>query len=310
MYRLFSAIAFAALAAGVVWFGAGAPAGAENAIDTRLSGFSELTIRLTDARIEAPASVPAGRTLLIEENTSDEAGHAFILRVPDDVPESAVSEALAGASVAEEAPEWFWRADFLGNGDRAAIDRPAYALVDLQPGTYIVGDPYRPATEYARFEVNGATGSAGQLETAFEPDVAAEIFEMGFAIPDHIQAGSQLWEVRNTGAMLHEIAIFPVPAGATADQVEAAISAELEAEFGGDPAKARAAIDALGADWVGWSSELVAGVGVLSPQRSSLALFDLEPGTYGAVCFIPDPNSMTPHVMSGMADVFTVADNA
>ena len=46
--------------------------------------------------------------------------------------------------------------------------------------------------------------------------------------------------------MLQEIAIFPVPEGATAEQIETAIGGELAVEFGGDPDAARATVDALG----------------------------------------------------------------
>ncbi len=288
-----------------VWTSVAANSAGMLALDPRLAGYPELTIRLTEDGIEAPASAPAGRTLLVEHNDENYPGHAFVLRIPDDVLDSAILEALAGPAVAEETPEWFWRAEFLGNGDRALPGRPAVALVDLIPGRYLVGDPFRPSDQFARFEV---TAPASTADAASDPDadVIAELFEMGFALPDGVPAGRKVWEIRNTGAMLHEVAIFPVPTGATAEQVTAAVSAELEVEFGGDPARARATIDALGPDWKNWSADLVAGVGVLSPQRSSWTQFDLEPGTYGAVCFVPEPISMTPHLMMGMTDVFRV----
>lgn len=289
-----------------VWTSVAANSAGMLALDPRLTGYPELTIRLTEDGIEAPASAPAGRTLLVEHNDENYPGHAFVLRIPDDVLDSAILEALAGPAVAEETPEWFWRAEFLGNGDRALPGRPAVALVDLIPGRYLVGDPFRPTDQFARFEV---TAPASTADAASDPDadVIAELFEMGFALPDDVPAGRKVWEIRNTGAMLHEIAIFPVPAGATTEQVTAAVSAELEVEFGGDPARARATIDALGPDWKNWSADLIAGVGVLSSQRSSWTQFDLEPGTYGAVCFVPEPTSMTPHLMLGMTDVFQVA---
>lgn len=295
-----------AIAVGTIGGLARAESGAGVDLDPRLADYPELTIRLTDERIEAPAEVPAGLTVLIEEQASDGPGHAFVFRIPDDVSDAEISEALQGPSVAEDAPEWFWRSTFLGNGDRAALDRPAIALVDLQPGRYIAGDPYRPASQYARFDVTGDAPATPAATDNLTADVTAELFEMGFTMPEEIAAGRQLWEVSNSGAMLHEIAIFPVPSGATAEQVQAAISAELEAEFGGDPATARATIDALGPAWVDWSSNLVAGVGVLSPQGVTLAQIDLEPGIYGAICYIPEPNSMIPHVMLGMTDVFIV----
>jgi hypothetical protein len=281
---------------------AGEPA-AMPQIDARLQGYPTVTVRLTDDAILAPEEVSAGPTVLIVENEEEGPGHAFVFRVPDEVSDAELASTLSSGTVVEETPDWFWTADFLGNADRATTEQPGVALVGIEPGRYVVGDPYRPVTEFAQFSVPAPGLAATDLP---EPDLSIELFEMGFSLPDQLEGGPQLWQVTNTGGMLHEIAIFPVPASATPEQVQEAVSAELAAEFGGDPAETRATIDALGQEWVGWSSDLVAGVGVLSPQAATLAQFDLEPGTYGAVCFIPEPNSEMAHLMLGMADVFEV----
>jgi hypothetical protein len=294
------------IAAGVIGSVSGAQPRSLTTLDERLAGYPELTVRLTDERIEAPATVDTGMTLLVQENLTEHPGHSFVMRIPDDVTEGVVSEALGGESLVEVTPEWFWRSEFLGNGDRAALDRPAIALVDLKPGRYVVGDPYRAPSEFAQFDVVEPSAEAQQAPELPEPDITAELFEMGFHLPENVPAGPQLWEVKNTGAMLHEIAIFPVPAGATPADVEAAATAELQAEMSGDLTKARPAIDAMGGEWVGWTADLIAGVGVISPQRVSLAQIDLEPGTYGAVCYLPVPDTEQAHLMLGMTEVFTV----
>lgn len=299
------------IAAGVIGSASGAEPNTLPALDARLANYPELTIRLTEERVEAPESVAAGITLLVEENLTKHPGHAFVMRVPDAVSEADLTAALAGKSLVEEIPEWFWQSDFLGNGDRAALDRPAFSLVDLEPGRYVAGDPYRAASEYARFEVTETSDQALESPSLPEADLTAELFEMGFELPESVPAGPRLWEVTNSGAMLHEIAIMPVPAGATKADVEAAVSAELEAEMSGDITKARATINDLGLEWVRWTGTPIVGVGVLSPQRVSLAQFDLEPGTYAAVCYIPEPTSGMAHLMMGMTEVFTVeADDA
>ena len=272
-------------------------------IDARLQGFPTATVRLTDDAILAPAAIAAGPTVMIVENEEEGPGHAFVFRVPDEITDAELARSLSGGTIIESTPDWFWTAGFLGNADRATTERPSVALVGMEPGRYVVGDPYRPTTEFARFNVPGPALGEVKLPDA---DLSVELFEMNFSLPEELEGGSQLWEVQNTGAMLHEMAIFPVPESATPEQVQEAISAELAVEFGGDAAEARATIDALGADWVGWSSDLVAGVGVLSPQAATLAQIDLESGTYGAVCYIPEPNSGMPHLMLGMTKVFEV----
>jgi hypothetical protein len=274
-------------------------------LDPRLADYPVFRIRLSADRIETPALAAAGPTVLVEEQLESGVGHAFVLRIPDEVNEAAVAAALAEPPAAEVVPDWFWQAEFVGNGDRAVAGQPAVALVDLKPGRYLVGDPYRVKAEYARFTVSADLAAPADREEP-EAEVVADLFEMGFRLPDTVAAGRQLWRVTNAGALPHEIAIFPVPVGATPEQIETAIGAELAVEFGGDPAAARATIDALGADWRGWSSRLVAGVGALGPQRWSLAQVDLSPGVYGAVCFIPLEGDGTPHVMLGMTEVLTV----
>lgn len=300
MNRRFVAVLAPLLAATVLGTASGAAFNAPEARDARLAEFPEVAFQLTADGITAPARVSAGYTILVEENQLAAPGHAFVLRVPDDVSEAELSETLAGEALVSEVPEWFWRAEFMGNGDNAAPDGSAVALAHLEPGRYIVGDPYSPPAEFARFEVTGSTPAVE--EAPLVADVQAEMFEMGFTLPETIPAGPQLWEFRNAGAMLHEIAIFPVPADATRADIATAVSAEM----GGDADAARATIDALGAEWVGWSTSPEAGVSVLSPQRASWAQIDLKPGVYGAVCFVPEPNSGKAHLMMGMTAVFTV----
>ena len=272
-------------------------------VDARLQGYPTITVRLTDDAIVAPDQVTAGPTVLIVENEEEDPGHAFVMRIPEVVTDVELASSLAAGTVAENTPDWFWTADFLGNADRATTEQPAIALVDIEPGRYVVGDPFRPVTQFAQFTVPAPALAATNLPV---PDLSIDLFEMGFSVPDRVEAGPKLWQVRNTGGMLHEMAIFPIPAGATPQQVQDAVSAELQAEFGGDPGEARFAIDALGGEWVGWSSDLMAGVGVLSPQATTLTQVNLEPGTYGAVCFVPVQNSGVPHLMMGMTKVFEV----
>jgi hypothetical protein len=51
----------------------------------------------------------------------------------------------------------------------------------------------------------------------------------------------------------------------------------------------------------------VDGLEALSTGMTAWLPLHLEPGTYVAVCFIPDKDSGMPHALEGMAKVFTVA---
>lgn len=264
----------------------------EGALDARLAGYPDVLIRITDMDIEAPETAPAGRVLLIQRNDSQTDAHFFILRVPDEVTEAQVAADLATEAI----PDWFYQSRFVGNPDRAAPGGgQVYGLVDLSPGRYLVMDPLSLG-KFDRFDVGGQTTDPVEATTDPADDVVVELFEMGFTMPDTVESGRQLWRIDNGGAAIHEIALMPIPAGATSeDALEA-----LGALYDGQPIP-----QDLGATWADWEFSLVNGVGVTSPGVSAWAQFDLEPGRYVALCFIPGANDV-PHLMNGMAQTLTV----
>lgn len=232
-----------------------------------------------------------------------------------------------GTRAADATPEWFYRGTFVGNPDRAAPNGgQTFALVDFTSGRYLVMDPLDPA-KFARFEVSEAIIIAPPVSSSISgfalasdafgprlivppvirsamtpaqdpvPDVVATMFEMDVAMPETVAAGRQIWQISNAGALYHELAVLPVPAGATKEQV----GTVFDAMFQGQP---------LPADffptWITWQPDLVNGAGVMSPRAAIWAQVDLEPGTYAAVCFAPTAN--VPHLMMGMIKLFTVSD--
>jgi hypothetical protein len=48
------------------------------------------------------------------------------------------------------------------------------------------------------------------------------------------------------------------------------------------------------------------GVGILSAGDTAWAVPDLQPGTYPALCYVPDQGSGAPHAMMDLVQVFTV----
>lgn len=99
----------------------------------------------------------------------------------------------------------------------------------------------------------------------------------------------------NTGASFHEIALAPVPAGATVEEAVVALGATLTgASTAGQ----------LGPVWDDWEYELTNGVGVVSAGGTVWAQFDIAPGTYAVVCFAPGAKG--PHLMAGMIQLVTV----
>jgi hypothetical protein len=96
---------------------------------------------------------------------------------------------------------------------------------------------------------------------------------MAFDLPRGVPSGRTIWRVGN--------------AGATVERVQTVLDAALRAERAGGVFEEQTAPPALGPAWAGWPPHLVAGIGVLSPQRAVAAQIDFAPGTHAAVCFIP-----------------------
>jgi hypothetical protein len=159
--------------------------------------------------------------------------------------------------------------------------------------------------------VEGAVATPQAGVEAPTGDVTIEMGDFVFSgIPETVAPGSKVWEVTNVGAQLHEVVIYQLAMGVTREQVEAmmgigaggaAASPMAEGEMEHDDAAAEASPSAAGVPF-----NAVAGMAPMSSGMSGWMQFDLSPGEYFAICFVPDIESGAPHFMLGMVTFFTV----
>jgi hypothetical protein len=109
-----------------------------------------------------------------------------------------------------------------------------------------------------------------------------KLMEYEFDFDEPVTAGRTSFVATNAGAQAHFMLLVRLADGVTLEDA-------LKSEEG-------KGIEAQ------WSSSIVAAGGA---DEEALTV-DLEPGTYGMACFIPDPDG-TPHAMKGMARQFTVS---
>jgi hypothetical protein len=248
-------------------------------------GLPEVTIEVDDAGFTLPDDVSAGRTLLTVRNTGNMPLHFFAARVPDAVTD----DQLASDMQADGEPAWFdmTTLTFLGTPDWPPIGGQAQGIVDLSAGRWILVDPL------AGRDVAILVVGEGDETNAPEPvaDVAIGMTEMAFSGLDApIAAGTQIWKITNSGALEHELALQPVTAGTTNDDVIAMISSMLM----GTPTPEVFAP--------------IGGQGISSKGVTSWQQFDLAAGTYAAICMSPMPGAdFEPHALEGMVQVFTTA---
>lgn len=221
----------------------------------------------------------------------------------DDVEVAPAGE--IGASPAAEGeemggpPSFYFTSTFAG-GVAAMAGASAQVVLDLPPGEWVAwsGDPEGQQAPVI-FEVTG------EMPTDLpEPEADAAIVMGEYVIEiteGELTAGSQIVRVDNIGAQPHFIVWFRGPDGFTEEQVQVVLDEEMEAEMTGTPA----AFSDLNPEE---DFEFITFTGTQSIGTSQWITVDLEPGTYGLVCFFPDMADGLPHAYKGMYTVVEVGE--
>jgi hypothetical protein len=126
-------------------------------------------------------------------------------------------------------------------------------------------------------------------------DSQIRMVEYAFVVPPTLPAGPQVLEIANLGQEPHFFTLARVPEGTTAEEGLAAISTR----FGGPAATATGEL----------SAEDLTIAFVMGTQSAGVTAWytaDLTPGSYLAVCFVPDPVQGIPHAMYGMTQIIEV----
>jgi hypothetical protein len=266
--------------------------------------YPELHIRITDTGFEVQPEIEAGRYVAVVENAITDPSHgasylgdagADLMRLPEGVTLKQVRESLADlpdeGPGTIEMPEWVNDAVWAG-GPIAAFEGTARTIVDLTPGTWVVLATNLGGAQSPQPLMVTGTSSTTPIDMApVKADVPVKLQDFAFVgLPERVEQGSQIWELTNVSDQPHMMAVSKLPAGTTQEAVSALI------------AQASPAPEGLSFE----DFSPAPGVGYLSAGQTAWAVLDLEPGSYVALCFVPDRETGMPHVLMGMAMVFTV----
>jgi hypothetical protein len=237
-----------------------------------------------DYSYEAPDRLPSGWVTIRMSNHGPEPHHGQLLRLNDGVTFQAFSQAL------QQEGEAALRLTSLVGGP-AVIDphRTDEVTVDLKPGSYMIAC-FVPSPDgvahIAKGMIKSVEVTASEPSTAKPPATQGSFTmrDFSFEMPDRLVAGRASYEVTNAGPQPHELVVVKLGEGKTVPDV----MAWYRAPSGPPP------------------FEAVGGINGLSAGQSGYMTLDLQPGSYAAICVIPDPASGLAHLHLGMVKAFTV----
>jgi len=178
----------------------------------------------------------------------------------------------------------------VGGAGAIAADGTSAAIIDLKEGQHFLLCylPTRDGVEHIAkgmflpLSVTAATGASVPMPAAFG---TVTMSDFAFKLPmGTIPAGRSLLRVTNEGAQAHELNIVRLAPGKKPEDIT-----QFRAQPMGPPPFVNAG-----------------GIQGLEKGGSGIAVLDLTPGEYAAVCNIPDPMSRKAHLLLGMIAGFTV----
>lgn len=163
------------------------------------------------------------------------------------------------------------------------------ATFDVKPGDYVVLDMAGVAPGVGTFQVR-----ADQVSNLPVPQaqVVIDMMDFAYGIVDPLPAGRQMWEVVNSGQQWHEFTVTRLEDGTSAADFMALV--QEMAQHDGPPAP-----DAFAFFWM-----------PSGPGERAWVEVELEAGTYGLACLLPDlavaADEHASHVDRGMVRLITV----
>jgi hypothetical protein len=270
--------------------GMGRIAAQEDTTDFASLGLPELHVTRTEVGYAVtPETTPAGWTLLTLENQLPAGDTSADIMA---IPAGESLESLFGGLSADPTappPPWIYEVTFAG-APWAATGASAQAIILLEAGDWVIysPEPVAPAT----LKVTGADGSV-PADPGVTADLEVTMQDMAFlGLEGPLATGPQTWKVTNVGPQPHLMSFSPVPPGTTQAQFIEMLTASMTASPTSGPP--------------GEVPPTTGGVATMSSGQSLYLALDLAAGTYGAVCFFPDRETGAPHLMLGMAQIFTV----
>jgi hypothetical protein len=247
----------------------------------------EVHFTASDFAFAGPTTIESGTVTFVLDNTSDTWHHLQLVRLTDGMTVEDFHQRLMTLQPGTPLPSWFVDA---GGVNPPPPGEPARVTLMVEPGEYAVVCVVDTPDHVPHF-VKGmiapltVTEAAGAPAPMPEADRTLTLVDYAFSFDAPLTSGSQAIRVVNAATQTHEIALFRLLPGRTVEDVMA-----WGATYAGEPPMTAAG-----------------GVPAMPPGQEVVMHVDLEPGSYVALCFVPDAHDGAPHLAHGMAYPFTIS---
>jgi len=257
-----------------------------------------LPVAGAEMKFDSPLKLQPGWTTISFRNDGGLAHQASIYKMHDGTNANDLAQQLRADREA-----WTGKADPVGGVGGIPAGHTQQVSLDLTAGQYLitcflrggsaVGDSHVKFGMARVLEVQPA--AAGASEGA-PPSSTGEFLlrDDGFQFPEGFD-GHGVFKVTNAGTQPHELSIVKLGAGKTQNDFLGFMQASAMAEQGGPKPTGGPPFTNAG------------GFTIVNPGMSGVMMIDLEPGSYLASDFIPDPTrDNLPHFMLGSLKAFDV----
>jgi hypothetical protein len=282
--------------AGVVLLGAGAcsgkkpeASGAATAAAAAPMTPPEVHFTAKDFAFEGPDTISSGWTTIVLHNNGPDLHHLLLLHLTQDKTFEDFKAAIAQMKPGQMMPP-MWAVPSGGvNPPMPGSD--TRAIVDIQPGNYAIvcivdipdHVPHMMKGMMKALTVTPNTGPGAPEPTA---DMTVTEVDFAFAPSAPFTAGHHLIKVVNNGSQPHELELVKLGEG-----------------------KTMADLAKWGQTYQGpLPGTSLGGAAPMMPGMVEYISVDLTPGSYAALCFVPDPTKKNmPHLAEGMVLPFTIS---